>query len=576
MRRIPESLINEIRAKTDIVDYIGQYVSLVQKGKNYWGICPFHDDNNPSMSVASDKQIFKCFVCGEGGNVFQFAQDYHKINFVEAVNQLGALSGFDMSNYAYEEKQVDPEIAKYREIMAEANQFVQFQLNTEAANQARQVLEKRGYPEALLKHFEVGVALSSQSLTDFMLAKGYDEQDLIRLNLARFQDDKVQDVFFDRIMFPIADASGNTIAFSARAIEKQHPIKYINSSETPLYTKGEILYNYHRAKNAAKEKQAIIVCEGVTDVFAFYQAGIENVVSYLGVAGTDEQIRKTMHLSRNVILAFDGDKAGSNASYKIGKKFIEKGAQVAIWYNDTGQDPDDLFREQGAKPLEQGLRDKIAWLDYILYFGLSLYDISSFDNKKKYASFVIKHLRDEDDLTKEYYLRQVAKRTDLNQDMLQGYLHHEPTTPSRTVIVPQQKQLMISHAEQSILKQMLNSKAAAYRFRDQLGFLIDDTAQETALVILDHYRQFDELVIADLLSKKLDTQVEQLILDLIDNDVLDAFDEKVFDEYCEDIKVKFNQRGLKHLQNEVNLTVTKDDKVNLLLQAINKKREGER
>ena len=580
MRRIPESLINEIRAKTDIVDYVGQYVSLIQKGKNYWGICPFHDDNNPSMSVASDKQIFKCFVCGEGGNVFQFAQDYHKISFVEAVNQLGSAQGFDMEDYETEAKPVDPIIQKDLDIMAQASQFVQYQLSTDDGKKAREILQARGYDDELIKHFNVGVALNSHSLTQFMSAKGYDEKDLIRLNLSRFQDDEIKDVFFDRIMFPIDNYKGETIAFSARALEKKHPIKYINSSETPLYTKGSVLYNYHRAVQAAKENQSIIVTEGVTDVFAFYQAGVKHVISFLGVAGTEQQLQNTMRLSKNVILAFDGDEAGRNASYKIGKMLVDKGAKVSIWYNDSGKDPDDLMREQGKDPLILGLKDKIEWLDYILYFGLGLYDITSFENKKKYANFVLKHLSNQDAITQEYYLRQVAKRTDLSEALLQDYIktdnnQHRPTTFIEPVKTDKNFR-HISHAEQSILKQMLNSKHAAYRFRDKLGFLIDDVANQCALVILDFYRTQDHLELADLLSYDLNKDVEALILYLSDNDLQQSYQEQAFDEYCLDVMAKFNRKGLSHLRKELNNVVVKDQQVNLLVQAINKKREGER
>ena len=229
MKRIPESLIEDIRSKTDIVDFISQYLPLNRKGKNYWGICPFHDDSDPSMSVSPDKQIYKCFVCGHGGNVFRFVQDFDKLSFVDSVLKVGESINLDLSDFQREVVEIDPQLKDYYKIMEEAQTFLNYQLYTDKGAEGLKILHDRGYSDETLKKFNVGLALSSESLSTFLSAKNYDEQDLIEVNLSRDTDRGLQDVFFDRLMFPIQDQNGKVIAYSGRAIQKDHDIKYINT-----------------------------------------------------------------------------------------------------------------------------------------------------------------------------------------------------------------------------------------------------------------------------------------------------------------------------------------------------------
>lgn len=578
MKRIPESLIEDIRSKTDIVDFISQYLPLNRKGKNYWGVCPFHDDNDPSMSVSPDKQIYKCFVCGHGGNVFRFLQDYEKLNFVDSVIKVGESVNIDLSEFQREAVEVDPQLQSYYKIMEEAQNFLSYQLYTDKGTEGLQILHDRGYSDEVLKKFEVGLALSSESLSKFLLAKNYDEQDLIEVNLSRDSDQGLRDVFFDRLMFPIQDQQGKVIAYSGRAIQKDHDIKYINSSNTQLYTKGNAVYNYHRAKDPARHADAIIITEGVTDVFAFHIAGFDNVVSLLGVAGTDQQIKEVARLNRNVILAFDGDEAGQTASYKIGMKFKESRCNVSIWYNDSALDPDDLLKKQGAKGIKDGLENKIDWLDYIVIYAIGAYGLNSFENKKRVAKFVIEHLSNEDKLAQDYYMNQIAERTDLDRDLLNNFLvNKKEQRQENTVRVLPRKQesFKITIPEQSILKQMLYSKEAAHRYRDQLGFLIDDRAQALGLILLDAYRSKDSIALADLLSMDFDSSMKDLILEIDSNSLPSEYEEHAFDEEINQVKRRLGNLGIQQLKSDSLNNSNVDSKYDLLMRAIDKKREGD-
>ena len=578
MKRIPESLITDIRNKTDIVDFISQYLPLNRKGKNYWGVCPFHDDNDPSMSVAPDKQIYKCFVCNHGGNVFQFVQDYEKVSFVDSVIKVADFVNVDLSEYRIETVEHDPQLQKYYEIMNEAQTFLQYQLRSEEGIDAVNNLYERGYSDEVIDKFEVGFASSKVSLSNFLLAKSYSEQDLIDVNLSRNIDGQIRDVFFDRIMFPIHDRNGQVIAYSGRALAKESNIKYINTSNTALYTKGDVVYNYHRAKDSARYHQAIIVTEGVTDSFAFSIAGNDNVVSLLGVAGTDGQIKEVSYLSKTVILAFDGDQAGQSATYAIGKKFKNMRCDVYVWYNDSGMDPDDLLRKSGAKALNDGLENKIAWLDYIVFYAIGTYGLNSFENKKKVAKFVIDELQNEDTLAQDYYMKMIAEKTSLDLNILESFLNKkESREKSRRVFIENKKATGITATvpEQTILKQMLYSKDAAYRYRDKLGFLIDDVAQELGLVILDAYRIRDNIEIADLLSLDINQNIKDLLLHIESNTSPSEFDYHIFDENINIVKRRLEEMGIKQLQRQSIEQIDDKAKMKLLFQAIGKKKEGE-
>ncbi|CAM3572508.1 DNA primase [Erysipelothrix urinaevulpis] len=578
MKRIPESLIQDIRNKTDIVDFISRYLPLNRKGKNYWGVCPFHDDNDPSMSVSQDKQIYKCFVCNHGGNVFQFVQDYEKINFIDAVIKVGESINLDLSEYQGSTPEVDPKLAQYYTIMEEAQSFLQYQLRSEQGKEALNLLYERGYNDDILEHFGVGVALTSVSLSKFLLAKSYTSDDLVDVNLSRWMDEDLRDVFFDRLMFPIHNKHGKIVAYSGRAIARESTIKYINTSNTPIYVKGEVVYNSHRAKNPARHQQSIIVCEGVTDVFAFTIAGHDNVVSLLGVAGTDQQIQEVSQLNKSVILAFDGDGAGQAATFAIGKKFKRMHCEVHIWYNDSGLDPDDLLREHGQSAISDGLENKIAWLDYVMYYAIGTYGLNSFENKKKVAEFVLEELKHEDHLAQDYYMNLIADKTNLDVSILSGMLHNKQQKQERKISVVQthkQRRISATIPEQTLLKQMLGSKEAAYRYRDALGFFIDDSAQNLGLLILDAYRIESQIQAADLLSKSMDEEVRDLLFHIEASTIPSDFDQKVFDENIRIIKRRLDNMGMDQLKQDSINQFDIGNKAEILVKAILKKREGE-
>ena len=254
MTYISNDIINEIRNRTDIVEVVSKYVNLTKKGKNYIGVCPFHDDHSPSMSVSPEKQIFTCFSCGASGNVFTFVADFEHISFVQAVSLLGEKLGYKVSSDNAVRKRDD-----YFEIYDIASKFYQNSLNTSMGKNAIEYLNKRSIDKNTIKKFGIGLSVQKVSLTDYLRNKKYSLDKLIDIGLT---NDNGKDIFINRIMFPIYDLSGNPVAFSGRIYNTKDTSKYINTKETEKFKKGKILYNYHIAKEHLQKNDTVIIVEG--------------------------------------------------------------------------------------------------------------------------------------------------------------------------------------------------------------------------------------------------------------------------------------------------------------------------
>ena len=583
-RRMPDGLINEIRSKVDLVDLVSKHLSLNKKGNNYWGICPFHQDSNPSLSVAADKQIYKCFTCGAGGNAFTFLQNINNISFMEAVEILAEEAHIDVSQYVTRNvKPVDPEKEKLYEIMAEVGQFAAYQLNSEMGQEARDILRKREYDLELLETFGVGVVFSDNQMTRFLKAKGYKDEDLIKADVSRWHQETLKDVFYNRILFPIHDAYGRIIAFSGRTMDPYSKVKYINTSETKLYTKGHVIYNFHRAKDHARKEGYVLVSEGVTDTMAFHKAGLKQTVSLLGVACTPDQIRLLKQCSSTIVLAFDADRAGIEATYKIGNALRAQGLKVYVWYNDTGLDPDDALRQHGAQSLIDGVEHRLHWFDFIMNFAISQYGLESFENKKRVSEFVLKQLEHADEFEKSHYTEVLSQRTQFDIGMIRSQItqanHHEEVIHEQLQVrqKPKKAHKQMVMAEGNILSLMLHSKQAAILYRDQLGFMHSPLANQLAMVILDAYRSFDTIEIADILSKNISDELRDFAIDIGSEVYLDEYDEAVLLEQIAIVKAQMSMHGIQNLKSQSLGMVDLEDSTNNLQKAIElsrRKKEG--
>ncbi|CAC5887832.1 DNA primase [Staphylococcus aureus] len=393
--RIDQSIINEIKDKTDILDLVSEYVKLEKRGRNYIGLCPFHDEKTPSFTVSEDKQICHCFGCKKGGNVFQFTQEIKDISFVEAVKELG-----DRVNVAVDIEATqfnsNVQIASDDLQMIEMHELIQefyyYALTkTVEGEQALTYLQERGFTDALIKERGIGFAPdSSHFCHDFLQKKGYDielayEAGLLSRNEENFS---YYDRFRNRIMFPLKNAQGRIVGYSGRTYTGQEP-KYLNSPETPIFQKRKLLYNLDKARKSIRKLDEIVLLEGFMDVIKSDTAGLKNVVATMGTQLSDEHITFIRKLTSNITLMFDGDFAGSEATLKTGQHLLQQGLNVFVIQLPSGMDPDE----------------------YIGKYGNDAFTAFVKNDKKSFAHYKVSILKDEiahNDLSYERYLKELS------------------------------------------------------------------------------------------------------------------------------------------------------------------------
>ena len=582
MVRLSEEEINEVRNKADIGEIIGRYIPLIKKGKSLTAVCPFHDDHNPSLSISQDKQIYKCFVCGNGGNVFTFVQNIEKITFIEAVLKVAQYCNIDLGYQVKDliSSRYDDVTKGYFKLLNEVIAFQQYQLNSVGGTEVKSYLNQRGYDEDIIKYFDIGFNPGSDSLYKFLTAKGYLDKDLISLNVIRNADGVFHDVFSERITFPIFDKYGSPIAFSARTIKPKFEPKYINTSETVLYTKGNILYNYHHAAADVKLSHCVYVVEGVTDVIALYKAGYKNVVATLGTALSKQQIVLLKQLSLNIVLCYDGDEAGQNANYKNGQALITEGVNVMVINNETTRDPDDIIRADGITALQEILANQMLWIEFVMNYLIKKYDLHNYNQKKTYSIEVIKEIvKLPDEFDQKNFLQRLSILTEFDINQLGSLINDlQPLKPkNKPQPIVRIKQIPLNgglRAEYEILSQMLNSREACEYFKEKIGFLPTDINNKLAMLILDNNRKQQQLVLADFLSFIEDEALKNLILNIGEWEYLPkAFNPNALDDAYNKIKVGLIEEKINAIKRQQRVTGDMKLKQHLTNELINLKKE---
>ena len=379
MAYISNEIINEIRNKTDIVEVVSRYVNLTKTGKNYIGVCPFHDDHSPSMSVSPEKQIYTCFSCGASGNVFTFVSDFEKISFSEAVKLLGEKVGINVSN----DIKVNTKRDEYFDIYDLASKFYQNSLNSSLGKNAIEYLENRHLDKETIKKFGIGLSIQKVSLTKYLTNKKYSLDKLIDIGLT---NDNGNDIFVSRIMFPIWDLSGNVVAFSGRIYNTKDNSKYINTKETDNFKKGKILYNYHIAKEYLKKNDTVIIMEGQMDVIRASTVGINNCIATMGTALTKDHKMVLKNMAKNIILCFDGDAAGEKATLSAIELLEDTGVNIKIVRLPNNMDPDEYILKEGKDSFLYQIKSAMTLIDYKMEI---LKKDKDFSNIRKYLLILI-------------------------------------------------------------------------------------------------------------------------------------------------------------------------------------------
>ena len=407
MARIPQDTIDRIRDTADIVEVVSRHVDLTKRGRNFFGLCPFHNEKTPSFSVAPDKGIYHCFGCGNGGNAVNFIMEIEKISFVEAVVQLGHQLGIEIQFSGNDDSKEF--FGKLYEIHELAAQLFHKTLFTDQGSDAKKYLLDRGLNDDSLKLFKVGFAPENSSfLFNSIKDKNYDKEVLEKSGLFGFSGSKTYDRFRSRIMFPISNTTGKIIAFGGRVFGKDDPAKYMNSPETPLYRKSEIFYGLDLTRDAIRKKESAILVEGYTDIIQLYQAGIKNVVAVSGTAFTNGHVNQIRRFTSKVYLSYDGDSAGINAAKKAGYALLKGSLEPKIIIIPDGLDPDDWIKRDGKDEfISKGINEAVGLLEF--HLKSSNYSKSSAPEKVKIEDVILKEVSEiQEPLIRQDFIKKLA------------------------------------------------------------------------------------------------------------------------------------------------------------------------
>lgn len=536
MQRIPEEMIEQIRSANDVVDVISEYVQLTKRGRNWFGLCPFHGEQTPSFSVTQDKQIFHCFGCGAGGNAITFVMDIEQIPFQEAVSKLGARVGIELE---VEPSTISLEpVSKEESHMKEAHTFAMdyyhhLLLNTEEGEQALHYLEERGFSEALIEQYGIGWALPGwDSLTTLLARKGFDlvEMEKCGLIIRKENKDDYFDRFRERIMFPIKNEFGHVIGFSGRVLKKDsQDAKYMNSPESPIFQKSKILYNLDVARPVIRKKRKVIVMEGFMDVMAAAKAGITNTVGTMGTSLTQQHVSKLKRLTDSVTICYDGDSAGWEAAKRASELLMSENVKTEIALLPDQLDPDDYVKTYGPEAFQTQIIDRPhAYLAFMMMAARKNKNFQYENDTLQYVQEVLEHLIVKSSpLERDLYIRQLSKETNISEDAInqqfrkiEGKSLRQQSKPSAKKMdemtpVKNKKLQAIDRAEKLLLSHMLHQAEIVEQIHQEHGLhvFIHDPYEAIFVRLIGFYDEFAQADTHRFLESLNDNELRKLVME---------------------------------------------------------------
>lgn len=398
-------IIDEIKSRCNIVDVIGSVVSLKKKGANYQGLCPFHNEKTPSFVVSETKQLFTCFGCHESGDVIQFVMKYYNLTFVEALEKLAAQCGMNVDDIFRKGEKKDI----YYEVNREAARFF-FKALRATDNPGLKYILGRGLSKETLHDFGIGYADESwDSLYNYLKGRGYDEKVMIKLGLvSKSAKGKCYDRFRNRVIFPIQNTAGKVIGFGGRALGDDMP-KYLNSPETPVFSKKNNLYALNVTKNHINQSDQAILVEGYMDVISLYQGGVKNVSASLGTALTENQSKLLKRYTKNVVLSYDADSAGINAAIRGSEILHKEGCKVKVLHITDGKDPDDFIKAKGKEAYYNLVSKATPYGDFRIGQIAKKYKLDTTEGRVDFLKEAAKFLNGLSPVEADIYIEKIAK-----------------------------------------------------------------------------------------------------------------------------------------------------------------------
>ena len=530
--RYEEELIDEVREKNDIVDVISSYVSLKKRGSNYVGLCPFHNEKTPSFSVSRDKQMYYCFGCGQGGNVYTFLMEYNRLSFVEALQELAKRAGVELperEQTAEEKQQADARLT-LRDMNKEAAVYFHYLLKSKRGTQALAYLKDRGLSDEMINQFGLGYAdIYRDDLYQYLKAKGFSDYQMKESSLVNIDTVKGNyDKFFNRVIFPIMDINQRVIGFGGRVMGEGEP-KYLNSRETILFDKGRNLYGLNYAKRS--RSKSLILCEGYMDVISMHQAGFTNAVAALGTAFTSGHGTLLKRYTENVILSFDSDEAGQRAILRAIPILKEAGLTVRVLDLTPYKDPDEFIKGLGAQALEERIRKAMSSFMFQVKVAAGRYDQDDPESKTQFQHEAAKLLATiEEPLERKNYIEAVSREYYIGAKDLEDLVNYYGTSGyssaqrQQTTPRQQERRLQVNEAKEEKKKQpqklLLTWMVNEPQLFDKLEGIIgpDDFYEQiyhgVALLLFKQYEEEKAVIPGKILNQYADLEDQKKIAEL--------------------------------------------------------------
>ncbi|KML37903.1 DNA primase [Cytobacillus firmus] len=559
--RIAEEKVNEIRQAVDIVDVIGDYIQLNKQGRNYFGLCPFHGENTPSFSVSPEKQIYHCFGCGAGGNAFSFIMDLEGYSFQEAALKLAEKGNIklEIDASAASAKSMPLDVQQMMEAHELLRKFYHHLLvNTKDGQHALEYLLNRGFTMESIEKFQIGYSLKSWDFVfKFLTKRKFPEGVMERAGLIikREKDGNYFDRFRDRIMFPIFDRSGNTIAFSGRSLGADEP-KYLNSPETAIFNKSKTLYNFHLARPQIKKLQRAVLFEGFADVIAADRAGVGNGVGTMGTALTEEHVASLRRNVQSITICYDSDNAGIEAAYRAANLLTEAGCQIRVALMPDGYDPDDYIKEHGEEKFRHDvIESSITFMAFKLLYLRRGKRLQNEGDRLLYIEEVLKEIsRLDKAVERDHYLRQMANEFSLSLEALKEqqkqvyYTEKRKSSQKGKGAFEPQKRLQTPKradslkpafhtAERRLIAHMLRSSDIAFKVQDMLQgntFNIDEH-QAIITYLLGFYEKGHTPDPSAFINFINDEKLKRIVVDIEMMSINDEISEQELSDYLKQV-----------------------------------------
>jgi len=557
---IPQNILDDILDRSDIVEIISNHIALKKAGRNFKALCPFHHEKTPSFMVSPDKQIYHCFACNKGGNAFRFLMEYDKMEFLDAVKMLAKKTGVTLPSV----KRTSPEETSLTEKIARANElaahfYTNNLLKSDPGKPPAEYLKKRNITKGSIAKFRLGFSLNSWSgLIEYARKNGIGTDILSKagLVLKSNKDNSFYDRFRNRFIFPVFDVKGRIIAFGGRVLDDTLP-KYVNSPETPLYTKGRQLYGLNFAKPSIAKADYVIIVEGYMDLISPYQAGIENIVASSGTAFTSEQARLLKRFTSNAVMVFDADSAGEAATLRNLDVLLSEGFSVRVVSLPTGYDPDTFVNKFGPAEFTKTLEEAKDLFIYKLGLLSKKYKASSPQGKAKISAEMLATIwRIPNEVLKSSYMRRLGRELDIDEGALwaefkkiKGDYSYQKEAP----LDKTDKCALLATAEKILLSLMLEDASIIGKIKDELDCdtFQDGGVRRVVKALYDFHEESKDVTPNKLINYLEDDMTSQLISELVTDVSRYQDKDKNISDCIRWIKENAHKCRLKDLQSQI-------------------------